>query len=386
MATLYYPPHFGGGGLQAQRLARLLARAGVRVSVLSSAPPDGTEAEGRLTVHRFRTPPRRTHSQQLVFGLRAASWLLAHRDWQLLHLHAFAGWSILPVLVAHALGRPVLCKTTLVSGEDPARMASGRSGPARLWAAFKVGLFRSCDAVVALSEELEAALRRDGRFRGEIVRIPNGVDTELFRPASEGERRAERASFGLAEEECVVVAAGALIARKNPLGLIEAARRRSPRRTTVVLAGPTHLLPDDAREVEAARADLPNGISVRLLGELEPEALARLYRASDVFVLNSFAEGMPNSLLEGMASGLPCIATDVSGSRDLLAGGAGLLVPAGDTPALARALERLDADPSLRARLGAEGRSLVENDYSLDQVAHRYRALYASLLERRGTG
>jgi glycosyltransferase involved in cell wall biosynthesis len=89
---------------------------------------------------------------------------------------------------------------------------------------------------------------------------------------------------------------------------------------------------------------------------------------------------MPNSLLEAMATGLPCVDSDIPGSRDVLSRGGGLLVPLDDPAALAAALDQIVADPAVGARLAAEALAVVEAEYSIDRVAERYLAIYRELI------
>ena len=102
---------------------------------------------------------------------------------------------------------------------------------------------------------------------------------------------------------------------------------------------------------------------------------------SDCFVLPSLSEGMSNALLEAMATGLPCIASDIAGNNNLIRDRHnGILVPPKDELALAKALLELSQDEGLRQRLGQAARCTVEEQYSLHSVAQRYAALYQSLL------
>lgn len=108
-------------------------------------------------------------------------------------------------------------------------------------------------------------------------------------------------------------------------------------------------------------------------------------QASDVFALPSLAEGMANSLLEAMATGLPCVGTRVGGIVDLIVDGiSGLLVEPGDAHRLAEAILRLLQDPDLATNLGVAARRTVERGYSIEQVAEQYVKLYQEMLNGAG--
>ena len=108
-----------------------------------------------------------------------------------------------------------------------------------------------------------------------------------------------------------------------------------------------------------------------------PEVLAQAH----VVCLPSYGEGLPTALLEAASCGKPLVATDVFGCREVVKDGMnGFLVPAKDAPALADALEKLIRDPELRARMGAAGRKLVEDEFSLESVGARTLDVYRKIL------
>ena len=108
-------------------------------------------------------------------------------------------------------------------------------------------------------------------------------------------------------------------------------------------------------------------------------------RSLDIFALPSQAEGISNTILEAMASGLPVVATDVGGNAELVAAGeTGMLVPAQNPQAMAQALLRYTADAALRQSHGAAGRERVERSFSIDNMVARYTSLYEQLLRQNG--
>jgi glycosyltransferase involved in cell wall biosynthesis len=209
-----------------------------------------------------------------------------------------------------------------------------------------------------------------GRFRV----IPNAPSAAP--PANGFDRDALREQLG-AGSGFLVVCVARLQREKGIDDLVEAAallHERVPG-LRVAVAGDG---PEDERFRQAIAA---SGAPVTLLGHRGD--VGRLLAAADAFVLPSRHEGLPISLLEAMAAGLPSVATAVGGIPSLVDDGdSGLLVPASDPPALAAALERLAADGDLARRLGGEARRVVERDHSPAAVAGEYAAIYEELAAR----
>jgi glycosyltransferase involved in cell wall biosynthesis len=133
-------------------------------------------------------------------------------------------------------------------------------------------------------------------------------------------------------------------------------------------------------EIEAAlRA---NGVTDRAWLPGERSDVADVLRGLDCFVLPSLAEGISNTLLEAMATGLPIIATQVGGNTELLDDSKACLVPAGDPPKIARALLTYFDDPALARRHAEAARLTAVQHYSLDGMISRYIALYDRFLRR----
>lgn len=198
-----------------------------------------------------------------------------------------------------------------------------------------------------------------------ITIVPNGVDTERFRPPAAPVPGAP-----------VVVTAGRLVAQKNPLLFVRAAallREAIPQARFVMIGdGPLR-----ASIASAARA-AGLGEVLELVGERsDPE---RYYQGATLFWLTSNWEGLPNVVLEALASGLPAIVTDVGGAREIVSDGSeGFVVPAGDASAIVTTSVALLADPALRSGFAARARRRAL-DFSLERMVRATERVYAEVL------
>lgn len=248
-------------------------------------------------------------------------------------------------------------------------------------------MLRGLDAVVAIAESQRDYLVADaGLDARNLVVIHNGVDAERFRPRGEA-RDAARAALGVAPEEVVVGIVASLTPEKGHALLVEAVARVASGAAggaapaiRLVVAGEGPERP--AIEAAIARAGL--GTRATLLG-LRRDLDRALYPALDVQTLVShpFRETLPISLMEGMACGLPVVATRVGSVADLVADGeTGLLVAPGDVGGLAAALGALARDPGRRAALGRAGRARVVARFSLERMVEEYARLFERLIAR----
>lgn len=242
-------------------------------------------------------------------------------------------------------------------------------------------LAASCsDVELVQNEEDTAVLRRLRVPAGRVRTLGNGVDLDRFgHPERHAAAAADlRAECGVARHEVLVLAVGRLVAEKGFRELFAAARGSSAR--LVVVGGPEPSKPDALTEAELSDAA---AAGVVLLGHRHD--VEALYAAADVFVLPSHREGFPRAAMEAAAAGLPAVATDIRGCRQVvLHERTGLLVPVRDSAALGAAIDRLATDPGLRARLGAAARerSLVEFDDR--RVIRRTLSAYARALSSAG--
>ncbi|MBI3388578.1 MAG: glycosyltransferase family 4 protein [Deltaproteobacteria bacterium] len=370
-------------------LARALVRSGVSVRVLAPAWGSArgvSEMEG-VTIHRFQFLPARWQTLTMGFGgvpvaLRRAPWRLLQLPLLLVAAAALSVQAARDADVLHAHWLPNLLPLA------PAAWLRHRPRVVTLWGtdvqwferspALRPALgavLRGADSVVAINDHMRTLFAPRVVSVERIALIPSGVDTDLFRPR---DRAPLRTRVGLSDDAVVVVLVGSLIPRKGVDVALKALANIPDERVTAVVIGEG----SERGVLEELAAQLGLTRRVRFAGECSLAEVAGWMSAADAFLLPSHYEGRPNVVLEAQASGLAVIASDIPGCRDLIEHGeTGLLVPAGDVPALAAALTSVAGDAALRTRLGTRARAAIhDRGYTWDACARRYRDLYLDLL------
>ncbi|HEY7406223.1 MAG TPA: glycosyltransferase [Candidatus Angelobacter sp.] len=230
------------------------------------------------------------------------------------------------------------------------------------------------DEVFAVSRELrEHYAKQVGLAPARISVIPNGVDLDRFRP-DPATRSRLRAKLGAAEQEIVLGTVGRLDPVKDHATLLAAAEQviaaGMPVRVVIVGDGP-------GKEQLQAAIEKSSSLHacVTLAGESsKPEEWLNSF---DVFVLPSLSEGMSNTVLEAMATELPCVVTSVGANPDLVESDkTGFLLEPRDFRTLARHVLQLGSDRDLRSAFGKRARQKVECDFSLQRMLENYSRLY----------
>jgi glycosyltransferase involved in cell wall biosynthesis len=233
------------------------------------------------------------------------------------------------------------------------------------------------ERVICVSEDLRRQCLRAGVPGPRCLLVENGIDLDAYAPSADAAEAKRR--LGLRPDRPVIGAVGRLSAEKRFDVLIRAVDRLLARGSEVqlVIAGEGE---EEAR-LRALIDELGRAGSIRLLG-FQTDTIP-LYRAMDVFALSSLREGLPNVLLEAMATGVPIVATRVGGvPRVIHHEENGLLVEPGDPAGLAESLARLLGDAPFRDSLRLVGRLTVEAHYSFETRMQKIRAIYDELLSR----
>lgn len=356
---------FGIGGQErvAYDLAVSQRRAGCEVTVLSLAPePDGPLAAelvaAGIAIDRVARPKPGLDPMLVV---RIARWLRAHQI-DLVHTH-----NRMALIYGAPAGKLARCKVVHTKhGNNP-------KGGTRLVAGNLAG--RCVDAFVAVSPETAAFARkrREVDLRRLLV-IDNGIELGRFHPNVEARTRI-RGALGIAADAQVIGTVGRVAAEKNHALLVRAIAPLVGPKLRLVIAG------DGPRmaELQAAVAATGKAELIHLLGVRRdvPDVL----NAFDVFALSSDTEGLPLSILEAMATGLPVLSTIVGGVPNVIEDGVtGWLVPRGDAAALGDRAARVLADPAAMRAAGERASHAAVTRFSAARMQRDYLALYARVL------
>ncbi len=238
-----------------------------------------------------------------------------------------------------------------------------------------------CDLTTQVSQAgLERYVRVGAVPRHKIRYIPNGVDTERFMPDPEA-YIALRKELGLGDF-FVWLAVGRFYPQKDYPNMLRAFAQvvRENPKTLLLIAGDGPL----RESMENMAQGLGIERHVKFLGIRRD--IPRLMNAADAYAMSSSWEGMPMVLLEASATGLPIVATDVGGNREVVLDGVtGFLVPPKDSEALAQAMLRLMTLPrDVRGHMGERARQYIEKKFSIERIIDRWEELYRELLQKKG--
>ncbi len=374
--TATFPPYMAGTGNVCYYNALELARCGHQVSVYTAAnsSPSMFDPPG-VTVHRLASVLRFGNAPLLPGLMRI-------RDVDIIHLHypfIFGAEIVWAVSKLRRIPFVITYHNDLIGQGFRRPLFDAYS---RLTANAVLGAARKLGVV---SIEHAKSCRMAGLFRrrwGDVVEIPNGVDTELFRPLP-GDP-AFRQKFGIPTDAPLVLFVGTLDRAHYFKGvslLLRAFSKVGGNAFLLIVGGGEW----KARYQKQAES-LGLGGRTIFAGRMPFTDLPQLYSSADLTVLPSLLlKSFGIVLIEAMACGKPVIATDLPGVRSVITDGSdGILVPPSDADALAAKIQRLLDDPGARQEMGIRGRVKVESKYTWSQIISKIIRMYVEVLEGRG--
>ena len=365
-----------GGGVQVvvRRLALGVDPDDVELHVMTMRPAwdDLTDVPAHIHTGTFDGGRYRLRDRFSIMARFAVQVRRLRPD--VVQLHSGMAWLGL-------LARVVVSRTAFVLEVHDAP-GSGRHSPSTDRVEAALVRWTRATAVCHSTQVEQALLDVAALPRRSVVRFPLGIDTDEVRPVDPATRRRWRQEHGIADDVIVAVAVGrsAALKRFDLIVMAVAEARTHDLPVELVLIGPG----DNERLAAVATA---HGISeaVHLLGFVDD--LGAAIASCDILCSASEYEGFGLTIAEGMACGLPVVATVSGGVPDVVADGStGHLVAVGDLPAFAARLRDLAIDASARSAFGAAGRVRAEERFSIDAMVASFADLYGSVASGRRQG
>lgn len=369
-----YPPDVGGLAVSSRRLARGLGRAGHAVCVSApsaSIAPGSVASSDDDGAPVYRLGPHRRADDTLADWFDHVVALHARFRFDVIHAMYVAQSAFVAVTAARYLGVPSVVSAR---GNDLDRTAFDPAKFSQIsWT------LQNASAVTTVTTDLarKAQVIAPG-CRPHFV--PNGVDAALFAPGPSDPALA--ASLGLSDAPVITFIGEAR--RKKGLSVLllafaQVCARSNPPPTLLLVGG---VRQDDQPILDVFCRQNPQ-LAVRVVPNVAHDQLPAYYHLTDVLVIPSLRDGMPNALLEGMACERAIVASQVGGMLDVLRDGEnGLLVPAGDVDALAKTLLGLMADPARRAQLGQAARVTIESGFTPEREVQHNLEIYRCVIRK----
>lgn len=382
MVTGLFLPEINGAVLQCKNLMNSMVNE-VEFKVLTGSVSRVRIQESwghGIEISRIGAGDSGVFFKSLFMGLFLIKFALLVRGIEIVHVHGFSVRNALLVLVARLMRKRIVLKMTSFGQDDP---ISVQRQSKLQWM-----VYRLVDDYIAVSPSFVTAARTAGIEPSRCHLIPNAVDIEKFCSASVSDRKSIRRSLGFGDDEKVFLFIGHFSPEKRPMMIYDAWRALVAEgyNCRLTLIGKT----SGGYEIDSNLAPQMNsdanlrGLSGKLTIIEFTEAISDFMKAADVFVHPSVREGLPNVVLEAMASSLPCIVTRLPGVTDSLIrdGETGLLIEKDDLNALSDRLKLLLTDRELGRRLGRNARALVMASYGIQEVSNATRRVYFTSTDR----
>ena len=375
-----YPPKYSGYGKQLKSVISNINDDSLEFNILTAYDISNSECSKNINIISLCNNADENQNKVFYeFCFRCLKWLILNKDrYDIIHCIKSGPEAIVCNIVSKIFNKPLIIK--VVQQELSNREIDDAKGIKKNIRKLRNLLLKNTDNFIAISQEIEDNIKDKVCSKTNILRIPNGVDTDnKFIMPTPSEKRATREKLNLPIDEVIILYAGAINKRKGILDLIESMDYiNNNTKISLVMCGPI-LEPIDIEGIVSLHNKKNNNVSMIYRGVITN--VNEYMMASDIFILASYSEGLPNVLLEAASTGLALIATDIGGSRDIVINNrTGLLVPTGSPKEIAKSIMELADNIELRNEMGMNARIRMENKYSIKEVSKQYVQLYNNLI------
>lgn len=370
ITALYYP-QIGGIENYVYQISKRLVEKGHEVTVYTLNIPKTKKYEiiDGIKIHRFESIFSILNNH---FSIQMLTELLKKNNYDIIHAHGYLQFSTNYATIS------------VFKNKTPLIITSHGSPDYEGWANYisilyhkSLGLWTLSKAsvVIALSASQSRILDKYGAKN--ITIIPNGINIQNIE--LESDCNEFRRKYGLTDES-IILYVGSIIPRKGIEYLVDAMKNMNSN-TVLIIVGGTLKGEEKYKEKLDLKIKEENIQNVIFTGRINDKMLKQAYTIADIFVLPSFAEGLPTVLLEAMAYKKAIIASDIPGNNDLIKNKHnGILVEPRNSKKIADELNHLISKPTERKLLGIDAYNTITTEYAWDKIVERIEAVYYRLL------
>jgi glycosyltransferase involved in cell wall biosynthesis len=365
-----FPPNCGGIGYYVYNLSKKLVERGHSVTVITRGRWNKAYIHERIegiTIYKIRFIPIYPFHVRLHGVFLNRHFKLLEPNFDVVHLHS-------PLVPTIHTALPIVLTEhgTVTRGIDNSESIDMHSKVIKFFSrefiSLDVKAIKNSDIITVVSHSCAKELRDIYKIGRRISIVNNGTDTIFFAPKERNDLK-----------EPYILYTGRLDSRKGLVDLIESAKYVCQEHSDIkfILTGKG----PNKKYLEQRINELSLNKNIYFAGFVDRSKLLEYYQNATIYVLPSYYEGLPTTLLEAMSCGIPSIATDVEGSSELITDGeTGLLVPPRNPKRLADAILRLLEEEEFRQKLGDNARKHIVNNYDWEIITNKIEDIYKAAI------
>lgn len=375
-------PGYGGAAYQAISLCRELKKINIDSLVLTSGNHKAKDVQIKTLCSNFSDTFRK-----IYFPIALFFYLIFNRkSFDVLHVHGAYWMSFGAVIAAKLLKKPIVIKLSMFGEDDPLTIVKEKFH-LHGFGVFPYLSLKLATKIICISRELSEAYHKSQFSPKKLVKIPNGVDINRFKPLQKEEKNRLKKKLGFGSEEKIVSFQGSISLRKGIdilLKIWPAVFKKFPQTKLLFLGPVDKTIATKETFFDYAKNFMTKEVfqkSVILTGLISQDKIIEYFQVSDVFVLPSRKEGLPNSLLEAMSIGLPSVATAIGGINDLIIKGQnGFTFKKENDHEFLNHLLTLTGSSDSAEGIGRAAHQTIIKKYSMKRVALQYKSLYQEII------
>lgn len=400
LLTNSFYPVIGGGETHALLLCREWQKRGASVFVMTRRITSDLKREENLdglTIRRLPPSGFRRFGKYLMIIPTYFELLQRRNEYDVVYVCGLRVAGIPATLAALRLGKTCVLRAEsrgefsgdfIWNSPDPAIRETKFKSLIRIYLKWRNGILLKAAGFVSISQDIQSEFNTGGIPSSKNHLIFNGIDTSRFEPAGSDLRRQRRKEFGLPQDKKLFAYSGKLNKGKGLEMLLRVWKKlavdRNDCHLVLIGGGGTQFLSceQDLRDF-TVRENLQESVT---FAGFQTE-MQKYLQAADFFVFPSENEALSIALLEALSCELPCMASDISGNRDIIENNVnGRLIAVNDEPAWLDTMQNVLANPDKFRSFGQKGRGTVVERFSISSVAEKHLELFRTLASKAGTG